>query len=118
MKAQIPTNIEKLRVKSGPLGSTVDAGNNGAFHIPYADKTLYVIISDGMGWDHISVSTTYRCPTWEEMNFIKNLFFDSWETVVQFHPRHDQYVNCCDTCLHMWKKQGHEYQLPPKNMLA
>ena len=39
-----------------------------------AGATLRVLFSDGLGWDHVSVSLADRCPTWAEMCFIKDLF--------------------------------------------
>jgi hypothetical protein len=118
MKKQIPPNIEKLRIRKGPMASDSSFGNNGAFQIPYASGMLYVIISDCAGWDHVSVSLSNRCPTWDEMHWIKNLFFNSEETVVQFHPKESQYVNRCKHCLHLWKKHGTDYELPPREMIG
>jgi hypothetical protein len=97
--------IERYRL----MGS----GNNGAFKVPYLGKFyLGVIASDGKGWDHVSISLPNRCPTWDEMCFVKDLFFEEDETVVQFHPRKSQYVNSHPFCLHLWKLQGQEYELP------
>jgi hypothetical protein len=118
MKDRVPPNIEKLRVKSGPLASDESYGKNGAFEIPYASNTLFVIISNECGWDHVSVSLKNRCPNWNEMHWIKNLFFDPEETVVQFHPKESQYVNRCKNCLHMFKPQNYEIQLPPRELIG
>ena len=51
---------EKYRVKTGPVASTAQDGNNGAFVIKSIKlKTpLYCIASDGFGWEHVSVSVT------------------------------------------------------------
>lgn len=37
---------------------------------------LTVIASAGEGWEHVSVSTPVRCPTWDEMEFVKRMFFE------------------------------------------
>ena len=118
MKDTVPANIEKLRIKEGKLGSDASFGMNGAFVIPYCSSELTVIISDGAGWDHVSVSLRNRCPNWEEMAFVKRLFFKPEETVIQYHPKESEYVNTCRTCLHLWRKQGHEYELPPRMMVG
>jgi hypothetical protein len=81
-------------------------GNNGAFQIP--GKTLrdalFVIASDGMGWEHVSVSKKYECPTWAEMCKIKELFWDDAEDwAVQYHPPMSRYVNNHPYCLHLWR---------------
>jgi hypothetical protein len=54
--------------------------------IPYQSFNLRVIASDGKGWEHISVSLPNRCPNWREMCFIKSLFWDEEDVVIQYHP--------------------------------
>ncbi len=113
MKFQVPN---EFRVRRGELGSDDAIGNNGAFFVPNrAGKTkglstrettrvpLKVIASDGMGWEHVSVSLTTRCPTWEEMCFIKDLFWGAEACVIQFHPPESEYVNNHSFCLHLWR---------------
>ena len=109
----------EYRIRNGAMGSDDDAGNNGAFQIPYRSFVLFVIASDGTEikeiepWEHVSVSLKNRCPNWEEMSYIKNLFWNDDETVIQFHPRRAEYVNNFPNCLHMWKRAGAEHELPP-----
>lgn len=104
--------VEKCRITDGPLKSTTSDGNNGAFWIKLRSHKLFVIVSDGGGWDHVSVNLPYRTPSWSEMSIIKDLFWDDDETVVQFHPRKSEYVNCHPHTLHLWKNQRFNYQLP------
>jgi hypothetical protein len=121
MKAEIPQDVEEYRVTRGPMRSIKGFGFNGAFLIPYKTRTktveLSVIVSDGDGWDHVSVSTEYRCPTYNELKFIKGLFFDDAETVVHFFPKQSAHINTHPFCLHLWRKQGSEYELPPLYMV-
>lgn len=87
------------------ISSAID-GNNGLFVIPStsARKTLKIIASDGAGWEHVSVSKQYECPTWEEMCFVKKLFWDDPEDwAVQYHPPQSRYVNNHPFCLHLWR---------------
>lgn len=65
------------------------------------------------GWEHVSVSLPQRCPTWDEMCFVKNLFWDEDETVVQFHPPKRDYVNTAETCLHLWRFAAGVFPMPP-----
>lgn len=110
---------ERYRVMQGPLASTFEAGNNGAFMFKLKNTpVLWVIASDGGGWEHVSVSTTNRCPTWEEMCLIKNLFWSADDCVVQFHPPLANYVNTHPGCLHMWRRIGSEFELPPEWMVG
>lgn len=84
-------------------------------------KTSFIVIASNIeGWDHVSVTCPKekRCPTWEEMSFIKDLFFEPEETAYQYHPPHSQYVNTHPYCLHIWKKQGFEMPLPPLDMIG
>lgn len=93
---------------------TGDAGDeyNGTFQIGLGGVLLTVIASNGMGWDHVSVSHPLRTPTWAEMCAIKKLFFHDDETVVQFHPAQERYINVHEHCLHLWRWQGGEFPLP------
>jgi hypothetical protein len=45
------------------------------------------------GWDHVSVSLPNRCPNWQEMCFIKDVFFDAHECAMQLHPPKSENVN-------------------------
>lgn len=77
-------------------------------------EPLIVVWSNGGGWDHVSVSYRKKNPTWDEMCRVKDLFFDETETVIQYHPKKSEYVNIHKHCLHIWRKQGAEIELPPK----
>ena len=80
--------------------------------------TLKVVISDGEGWDHVSVSLPDRCPTWEEMEYVKRLFFDPREAAFQFHPPLENYVNFHEFCLHIWKPQWVGISIPNASMVG
>lgn len=87
---------------------------NGTFRIPLKHgQTVFVIASDGMGWEHVSVSRKDRCPTWEEMCQVKDLFWGPEDCVVQFHPPKAEYVNLHPFCLHLWRKTGEDIETPP-----
>lgn len=86
-----------------------------AFANPAASKgaNLHVIASWGGGWDHVSVSLPNRCPTWDEMAAVKNMFFRPNETAIEYHPAELNYVNQHPYCLHIWKPQNEEIPQPP-----
>jgi len=92
--------------------------DGGMFRIPCEGRVLLVIVSNGAGWDHASVSLPNRCPNWREMCYIKDLFWSDDEVVIQYHPAKDQYVNNHKHCLHMWKPQDVEVPIPPKIMVG
>ena len=78
----------------------------------YMNK-LRVVASWGGGWDHVSVSIEGRCPLWAEMCFVKDMFFHPGESVIQFHPPENKYVNQHPYCLHLWRPQEQEMPTPP-----
>jgi len=95
------------RVRTGPLASHDGLGNNGAYQVPAGPHVLTCVVGDGGGWDHVSVHVAGqdRCPTWEEMCYVKRLFFRQDEWVVQYHPAESDYVNAHPTTLHLWRPQ-------------
>ncbi len=96
------------------MGTDESAGFNGCFYVPRQGQILRCIVSDGSGWEHVSVSTSTRCPTWEEMCYIKDLFWKEDERVVQYHPPKEEYVNNHKFCLHLWRSTEQEFPFPPK----
>jgi hypothetical protein len=111
---------EEYRLKSGPLGSSQADGNNGAGFIPTrpGQTPLKFICSDGAGWEHVSVSLPNRCPTWEEMCKVKDLFWTQDECVVQFHPPRSEYVNNHPYCLHLWRPISCQMPMPPSILVG
>ena len=105
---------EKYRVKNG-LWKTNEGDMHGMFFVKYKQNMtpLKVIASPSDSeWQHVSVSLPTRCPTHEEMCFVKSLFWTDDETVVHFYPKKDEHINNHTYCLHLWMhKDGHE--LPP-----
>lgn len=79
---------------------------------------LRVIATNGGGWDHVSVSTERRCPTWEEMEWVKRLFFDEDETAMQLHVPPADHVNCHPHCLHLWRPHAGEIPRPPNSYVG
>jgi hypothetical protein len=104
------------------MRTTKDDGNNGVFVIPYnpTKATLYCIASDGMDWDHVSVSivNVKRCPVWRELCYVKDLFWSKDDCVIQYHPPEKDYVNVHEYCLHLWKPQNIVIPQPPKIMVG
>ena len=116
MRKQPHKKAEKYRIKAGEYKSP-DNANFGAFRIPTKKGVLRIIVSDGFGWDHVSVSLSNRTPTWNEMCFVKDLFFEEEETVIQYHPPRSKYINDGEYVLHMWRPQKIKIELPPLFMV-
>ncbi|MCX7772945.1 MAG: hypothetical protein N2376_07530 [Clostridia bacterium] len=94
----------------------IDGGFAHVF-VPRTKRPATVIFSFGGGWDHVSVSYSNRCPTWEEMSYIKDAFFGPDECVVQYHPAKSEYVNLHPYCLHLWRPQNEAIPMPPKEFV-
>lgn len=116
-----PSNMPSPRAI--PLASTSSAGLNGAFYMPGPCGLNLLCIASagedweeaglkGMPWEHVSVSTDRRIPNWTEMAFVKDLFWDEEDCVVQFHPPRSDYVNCHPNVLHLWRPVGMELPRP------
>jgi hypothetical protein len=89
---------------------------NGAFYL-HSHK-LRIIASDSSyegfrDWEHVSVSTSTRCPTWEEMCLVKSLFWDDEETVYQLHPPKSQWISNHPFVLHLWRNVRQDPPMPP-----
>lgn len=79
---------------------------------------MRVIASNGMGWEHVSISLKNRCPNWREMCFVKDFFWDPHEVVMQLHPAKSEYVNMHPNCLHLWRPIGIDIPTPPSILVG
>ena len=111
-------------MREGPLASNAAFGLHGAFIVdgPCAHD-LSIIASDGtdpeaQGWEHVSVKCRNRCPNWQEMSFVKDLFWADDECVIQYHPPKADYVNVHPYVLHLWKPVDHNIPTPPTGLIA
>ena len=128
MKQALPDVLERGRVRKGAFASST-GDLHGAFVVRAPGTAVrydLVILSSGEAreraevdvgapgesvlreaerWEHVSVSVKDKrfCPSWDEMSFVKDLFWDDTETVVQFHPHKDVYVSKHKYTLHLWK---------------
>lgn len=117
MRKELLPKVKKARIRKGRMATDDSYGNNGLFLFKIKKNILRVVASDELGWDHVSVSLSGRCPTWREMCIIKDLFFEPEETVIQFHPPESVYVNENPYTLHLWRNQIEIIELPPVYMV-
>lgn len=114
-------DIYRVRTKQ-VLAMYGDYGDEtcGVFAMPSPiDKAeLFIVASSGMGWDHVSVSRTNRCPNWPEMEHVKRAFFKDEETVMQLHVPPSDHISYHNYCLHLWRPQEAEIPRPPSIMVA
>jgi hypothetical protein len=123
MRERPGEQLEKFRKVHPWLGPSPVGAMYGYFEVATKKGTLRIQASDGTtdfeeDWQHVSVSLENRTPTWQEMCFVKSLFWDESETVVQFHPARSAYVNAMKHCLHLWARRGMIYNLPPTELIG
>ena len=120
MKKHVPLTLQVNRIRNGQMGSDESYGLAGAFRLIAPGGTLLVVVSSGpasldndTGWEHVSVSAEQRCPSWDEMSWVKDIFWDKHEMAVQYHPPESQYVRCHPFCLHIWSSTTMPIPMPP-----
>ena len=82
------------------------------------EDNLNFIFSWGCGFEHLSVSTPVRTPTWEQMCFMKDIFWNDDEVCMQLHPKKEDYVDNMPYCLHIWKAIDKDIPTPPSIMVG
>jgi hypothetical protein len=94
-----------------------DGMTNGYATVP-GHRPLTIVFSDGLGWEHVSVSTPSRVPNWSEMCYVKRLFWAADDVVMQLHPAESQYVNNHPFCLHLWRPKAIAIPTPPAALVG
>lgn len=99
-------NSPNLKIEQHRIGGPPRT-NCGAFliRIPKFGVELQVIAGNGMGWDHVSVRGPGRVPTYEEMEFVRELFFKDDEAVMQLSVARADHINIHPLVLHLWRPQ-------------
>lgn len=119
MSLHVTPEIERNRFRHGRPASTRAAGANGAFYVQCPGRGwLMIVISNGGGWEHVSVTVRNRCPVWEEMDWVKQQFWDEGDTVIQYHVPVSDHVNVHPFCLHLWRQIGKTMPRPPAWMVG
>jgi hypothetical protein len=122
MRIPFPDIVEKGRMSVVPYLS--ERGEPfGAFALQYSETVVLAIVAnaanpDSDWWEHVSVSAHGRTPTWDEMCWVKDLFWKEDECVVQYHPPKSEYVNCHPNCLHLWRSIRKKIPIPPSYLVG
>lgn len=115
------SHLEAYRKQGGTQWHTPAGAHDGVFYIPHANNTQIICIAssgcDEVPWEHVSLRVAGykgdRCPTWQEMCRVKDMFWSDEECVVQYHPPKSDYVNNHPAVLHLWKPLNVEMPRPP-----
>ena len=81
-------------------------------------QQLHFIFSWACGFEHLSVSTPTRTPTWEEMCIMKDIFWQDDEECMQLHPKKENYIDNMKYCLHIWRPINQAIPMPPNIMVG
>lgn len=100
--------------------STDEFGFNGLFRFTLDGRFIRCLASNGAGWEHVSISIEgdKRCPTWNIMCRVKDLFWEPDAVVVQYHPAKQNYVNFHPGCLHLWRPTIEALPCPPSYLVG
>jgi hypothetical protein len=120
---RLHSSLETYRIRTG-LWATPPGSLDGYFRIDRKPLENLVVISSGedaekeIYWEHVSVSTRHRPPTWNEMCFVKDLFWDPEEPVMQLHPPRSEWVNNHPYTLHLFRPTNCKIPLPPSILVG
>ncbi len=105
----------------------------GIFRVPVVQSTggypkMLVIVSRyvegnqkldaNYPWNHVSASLPNKCPTWEDMCKLKDLFFEPHEVAMQLHPAQSDNISNHSYCLHIWEPVNDIIPMPPSAMVG
>ena len=54
-------------------------------------------------WEFVGVEAPGRCPTWDEMAWVKEQLWEPEDVVIQIHPSQSRYVNSSEFTLWLWR---------------
>ena len=112
--------MERWRVQQGRMASLprdmegcfiIKSLNNGA-------QGLRLIVGNGMGWDHVSVSRKSRMPTYDDMKWAKRMTFRMDSVAMELHVPEVDHINFHAYCLHLWRPQNEVIPMPPNIMVG
>jgi hypothetical protein len=120
-----PPDTERWRLRTDKMASA-PGSDFGAFHVIHGRVEFMIMACNedeksGVFWEHVSARAREkgreRTPTWDEMCYIKSLFWGPEETVVQYHPPKSEYVNHNPNVLHLWRYTKEEIPRPPRLLI-
>lgn len=108
--------LNKHRIRTGHFASSDTEGFNGAFTLAFEGESrrVFCIASNGMGWEHVSVSfgQNKSAPSWDLMCKVKALFWNDEDYVMQIHPPKSEWISNHPGCLHLWRPTDPNVHIP------
>jgi hypothetical protein len=112
---EILGKLERAGATIHEAGPSLDV--EGSWVIAAQLGDILVVASNGLGWDHVSVSLSYRCPLYDEMKAIKQTFFREDEWAMELHAPVNDHISRHPFCLHLWRPQNVAIPTPPEIMV-
>lgn len=126
-------HLDKFRAPH-PQNGHMGGPRFGYFRMPspstalQGTKRLLIVIAcddspaDGVDWEHVSVhgvtvvpgNFMNYTPSWLEMCWIKDQFFEPHECVMQLHVPTAEHINTHAHTLHLWRPTKAEIPRPPQ----
>ena len=113
---RVPDWCEKHRVTLAAYDNEPGDKHNGVF--VFKEQGLMCIISNGGGWEHVSVSRKSRMPTYADMAWVAQTFWDKEDTLMQLRVPEAEHINLSNYCLHWWRPLEDEIPRPPNWMVG
>jgi hypothetical protein len=116
MAMKCPLDWEIYR-RASPWGDG-EMGDRCNGYLRLTKRQMKIVFSNGLDWEHVSVSVIDRCPTWEEMEEVTRRFWAPEDTVMQLHVPVADHKNCHPYFLHLWRPMTAAIPRPPSIMVA
>lgn len=71
-----------------------------------------IVIREGLGWYHVSLSRRDRLPAYREMSLVKKHWIGDNRWAIHVFPEAHNHVNIHETCLHLWHCLEPGFKLP------
>jgi len=119
-----PDKFNQFRILSGPLASTNEAGENGAFVLVNKqdpDAALLVVTCVANNWEKVSVTKQRKRmlsgpkseePNEADLRTIKAVFFKPEETACEFHPHQRSALFPIPFHRVLWRSRIRDFPLP------
>lgn len=134
MKASL-AHLDKFRCPH-PQNLNMGVPTWGFFKLPTPEVCgigreyhFVVMVSDAfeeIAWEHVSVhgryfdlkgTPCYFTPSWTQMCWIKDQFWNEDECVMQLHVPKSEHVNTHNHVLHLWRPSNVAIPRPPQNLV-
>jgi hypothetical protein len=76
--------FERFRVADPISGEFSHDEKSGFFQMKFGEKLFFIVVNEIDGWQHVIVSSAQKEPSWKEMCYFRDKFFELDETVIQF----------------------------------